>query len=48
MPPPPPALAIPAGLTMSSQVKISYFGQPVGRALGHSVLYLTGAGKYRV
>ncbi|KAI4574389.1 hypothetical protein MJT46_003668 [Ovis ammon polii x Ovis aries] len=25
------------------KVKISYFGQPVGRALGHSVLYLTGA-----
>ncbi|KAJ1065551.1 hypothetical protein K5549_016643, partial [Capra hircus] len=24
------------------KVKISYFGEPVGRALGHSMLYLTG------
>lgn len=33
------------GLTVSPQVKVSYFGQQEGGALGHSVLYLTGAGE---
>lgn len=33
---------------MSPQVKISYFGQPARGALGHSVLYLTGAGESRI
>ena len=37
-----------SGLMVSLQVKISYFGQPAGRALGHSLLYLTGAGKSRL
>ena len=30
---------------MSPQVNVSYFGQQKDSALGHSVLYLTGAGK---
>ena len=37
-----------SGLPVSPQVKISYFGQPARGALGHSVLYLTGAGESRI
>lgn len=33
---------------MSPQVKVSYFGQSEDRALGQSVLYLTGVGTYRL
>lgn len=33
---------------MSPQVKVSYFGQSEDRALGHSELYLTGVGTYRL
>lgn len=33
---------------MSPQVKVSYFGQHGGDALGHGVLYLTGVGKCRL
>lgn len=36
------------GLTMSPQVKVSYFRQYEDSALGHSVLYLTGVGMYRL
>ena len=35
-------------LTMSPQVKVSYFGQGEDGALGHSVLYLTGVGTYHL
>lgn len=33
---------------MSPQVKVSYFRQYEDSALGHSVLYLTGVGMYRL
>lgn len=54
--PPPRSLPLPSlkgdcahvGLTMSPQVKVYYFGQHQDGALGHSVLYLTGVGKYQL
>lgn len=50
-PPPRPSLKggrAGLGLTVSPQVKVSYFGPHEGGALGHSVLYLTGVGKHHL